>query len=209
MPHDVRQAFSKLPVHVTLKFRDDLNGLRHRAESEIVRKALRETLEKFRADVRWIHYSIQWTHVHVIGEATNEAALTAALQSLTIRIAKALNRLWGKKGPVYADRYHVHVLEWPHEVRQALRYVLCNARHHRVLMPDGPDLLSSGMSFREWTDFTPTTNERDPCIEEAGHWLLYEGWFKHWPRFATSDINKMRSATNSSGRVLTLVTECD
>src|SRR5690606_35823252 len=135
------------------------------AESEVVRKALRETAASpFGEGARWIQYSIQWTHVHLLVEANDAAALSAALHSFTIRIARGLNRLWGRKGRVFADRYHEHVLKTPREVREALRYVLCNANKHRVPVPAGPDPLSSGKAFREWSDIPAAASQPDPCV---------------------------------------------
>jgi hypothetical protein len=52
------------------------------------------------------------------------------MQGLAIRIAKGLNRLWGRKGKVFEDRFHERVLETPREVRTALAYLVHNARRH-------------------------------------------------------------------------------
>ena len=62
----------------------------------------------------------------------NQARLEVGMQGLAIRIARGLNRLWGRKGKVFADRYHDRVLRTPREVRNALAYVLNNARRHAV-----------------------------------------------------------------------------
>src|SRR3989442_11957483 len=47
---------------------------------------------------------------------------------LTIRIARAINRAVGRRGKVFADRYHAHILSTRREVANALRYVLENFR---------------------------------------------------------------------------------
>jgi hypothetical protein len=52
------------------------------------------------------------------------------MKGLGVRIAKALNRVMGRKGPVIGDRYHAHVLRTPSEVKRARGYLLTNARHH-------------------------------------------------------------------------------
>jgi hypothetical protein len=41
-----------------------------------------------------------------------------------------VNRVFGRRGSVLADRFHLHVLRTPREVRHALSYVLMNARRH-------------------------------------------------------------------------------
>ena len=198
VPHDARERFTSLPVHVTLKLVRNLNGLRHARESALVRSALRAASESPACrGVRWIHYSIQWDHVHMIVEATSDVELAAAMKSLCVRLAKALNKLWNLRGRVFKDRYHAQVLESPHQVRQALRYVLCNDRKHRVRIVPGPDPLSSGGAFSEWLDVDASTAQQDPCVQPARHWLVREGWYLHHPRFATTDIPESRERTAS------------
>lgn len=72
--------------------------------------------------VRLTHYSIQGNHLHLIVEAEDREALSFAMRALTIRIALGLNRLVGRKGKVFADRFHAHVLRTPREVRHAIAY---------------------------------------------------------------------------------------
>ena len=43
-----------------------------------------------------------------------------------IRIARVLNKLWRRRGRVFADRYHDRILKTPREVKNALVYVLAN-----------------------------------------------------------------------------------
>jgi hypothetical protein len=69
----------------------------------------------------------------------------------------------------------------PREARNALAYVLNNARRHGVPVPRGrPDPLSSGGFFDGWRDFTAV---RIPGlflpISAARTWLLTVGWRRH------------------------------
>ena len=52
------------------------------------------------------------------------------MQGLTIRMAKALNRVMQRRGAVFADRFHAHLLRTPTEVKYALSYVLRNHTVH-------------------------------------------------------------------------------
>jgi hypothetical protein len=53
------------------------------------------------------------------------------MQGLAIRIARAINRaISRKRGKVFSDRYHEHVLATPSEVRAAIHYVVHNDRKH-------------------------------------------------------------------------------
>ena len=45
-------------------------------------------------------------------------------------MARALNKVMGRKGPVFADRYHAHLLASPRQAANAVRYVLENWKVH-------------------------------------------------------------------------------
>ena len=109
-----------------------------------------------RNDFRLVHYSIQGNHAHLIVEADNENALGRGMKALGARLARAVNRIFRRAGPVLVDRYHLHVLRTPREVRHALAYVLLNARKHaaragRALSRAlAIDPASSGRWFEGW-----------------------------------------------------------
>jgi len=98
------------------------------------------------------------------------------MQGLAIRIAKGLNALAGRKGAVFADRYHAHALRTGSEVANAVRYVLGNYRHHtrEYLPPHWEDALSSVRFLRV------TPGAEAPVIEPKT-WLLRIGWRKSLP----------------------------
>jgi REP element-mobilizing transposase RayT len=77
-----------------------------------------------RFDVRVVEFSVQGNHVHLLVEAPDRHALARAIQGFSIRVAKGLNRMMGRTGRVFDDRYHARVLRTPTEVRHAIRYVL-------------------------------------------------------------------------------------
>ena len=63
-------------------------------------------------------------------EARDTEALGRGMKSIAARFARAVNRVLERSGRVLRDRYPLHVLETPREVRNALRYVLLNGRRH-------------------------------------------------------------------------------
>ena len=71
------------------------------------------------------------------------------MQGLCVRIARALNRLWSRRGTVFGDRYHGRILKTPREVRSTLRYVLRNHANHGIQLR-GPDPFSTGPWFDGW-----------------------------------------------------------
>jgi REP element-mobilizing transposase RayT len=91
-----------------------------------VRSAI-ASLRASRADeFRVVQFSIQGNHVHLLVEASDRRALSSGLRSLVIRLARQLNRLLMRKGPVWADRWHERALTSPRAVRHAIVYVLTN-----------------------------------------------------------------------------------
>ena len=103
------------------------------------------------ARARWVsggalHGAAQ--SLHLIVEARDAVALARAIQALSIRAARAINRVLGRSGKVFADRYHAHALKTPTEVANAIAYVLGNSQVHaarkgRAIHPESVDALSS------------------------------------------------------------------
>src|SRR5438105_4593367 len=105
VPHLKREAFpARIPVHVTVRVVPGVGYLRSQGRAKEIATALREAAVRFGA--RIVHYSIQGNHLHLIVEAESRAALSRAMQGLSIRLARRLNRRAGRRGAVFADRYH-------------------------------------------------------------------------------------------------------
>jgi putative transposase len=130
--HRERAPLAKrFPVHVTLKLRSGLPRLRSRREYAALRAAFAAGCARNLAGTfRLCHYAVLNDHLHLLCEAESRTALSRGLQGLLIRIAKALNKLWSRRGSVFADRYHDHILKSPREVRNALRYLFGNGKKH-------------------------------------------------------------------------------
>ena len=142
--HAARPQFkARHPVHVTMRVLPGVGFLRGYSRKRAIEHALREV--KLRFGMRVVHYSIQGNHLHAILECDNPSALSRAIQGLAIRLARALNRIAGRVGKVFADRFHSHVMKTLGEVVYAVRYVLENFRHHlrQDVAPEGVDPCSS------------------------------------------------------------------
>ena len=185
--HWTREGFKTLPVHVTMKLRRGLPSMR---QVECY-KVLWESFSKGKqrpgrlegGTFRLVHYTIQDDHLHFIMEARDRESLSRGVQGLAVRIAKGLNRLWKRKGKVFADRYHDHILRTPREVKNALRYVLQNIRKHydHIISQRRPDGYSSGPWFEGWKDFKHDGKWicSEGPVARARTWLLTRGWRKH------------------------------
>lgn len=127
------------------------------------------------------HYSVQGNHLHFIVEAKDREALARGMKGLAIRIAKGLNRIWERRGRVFADRYFDHILRTPLEVKRALAYVFGNRRKHRVVDEDVIDIFCSGMWFDGWRELDQRTFEvsEPPAVAPARTWLQRVGWRRH------------------------------
>jgi putative transposase len=175
VPHRRRPAHDpRCPVHATLRVRAGLPSLRRDDVFGVTRAALATAShDRFRV----VHFSVQTDHVHLLLEGDGHIALQRGLQGLAIRVAKAVNRTLGRRGKLWADRYHARVLATPREVRHALVYVLQNVRKHlrgvRGLDPRSSARWSSG-----WRTPIVVPPGASP-VAPARTWLAGVGWRRH------------------------------
>jgi REP element-mobilizing transposase RayT len=164
------------PGLVTIRVRSDVPSLRTARFVTEIERSFREVLK--RRDFRVTHYSLQHDHVHLLVEAENAAALSCGIKSVAARIARAVNRVFARRGAALDGRYHHRALGTPREVRAALAYVLLNAHEHA----GGPgiriDPASSGRWFEGWNE-SPATPADRPAVAGARTWLLRAGWRRH------------------------------
>src|SRR5262245_40178805 len=120
VPHRRRKKHDRhCPAHVTLRATSDVPSLSDGRLASVIRAALAaSSTSRFRV----LHYSIQTDHLHLLAETDEPTGFARGMQGLAIRIAKAVNRLLGRRGRLWADRYHSRLLETPREVRNALIY---------------------------------------------------------------------------------------
>jgi len=169
---------------VTLRVRRGLPGLRSRRFLRELRPSLREACE--RRGFRVVHYSVQRNHLHLLVESAGKDALGRGMKAISARVARAVQRAFGVAGPVLHGRYHLRVLRSPREVRNALAYVLLNARkhwreRHGSPPPEGLDEASSGRWFPGWRRAFASREpppER-PEVAVPRTWLLSVGWRRH------------------------------
>jgi REP element-mobilizing transposase RayT len=208
-PHKVRPELkARHPVHVVLRVIRAVGSLRRRFTYRAIREATLTTAR--REDFRIVHVSIQRTHVHLLVEADDKAALASGMQGFQISAAKHLNAAIskGKPGPrrrgaVFPDRYHAEIITSPTQARHALAYVLANWRKHaedqRHPMSEWKiDWFSSAAMFPGWAEYAPYEDEPflwrgpetyDPLVVYLPRtWLLREGWRKGGPPISTREV---------------------
>jgi len=187
-PHRTRPRVRKYDVqHVVLRTRRDVPRLRRGKTYEAIRRALQRTLGE--TAFRVVHTSIQRNHLHFLIEANDGAALSHGMRSLAIMAARAINRVLGRTGSVFAYRYHATAISSPRQMRNALAYVLNNWRRHdedesseaahRAVL----DRYSTAIHFRGWREGVFAVPARFEPLPSAAPetWLLRVGWERHGP----------------------------
>jgi REP-associated tyrosine transposase len=185
MPHVPRPIFAAAhPAHVTLRMRPGVPSLRAPKLVRALERSFAHACD--RGDFRLTHYSLQGNHVHLIVEAAHRPALARGMKAVGARLARAVNRVFQRRGPVLADRYHMRVLKTPREVFTGLRYVLLNARKHARQLAGavGVDAASSGRWFDGWKRGTAGARDAaaavpDRPVARARSWLLTTGWRRY------------------------------
>jgi hypothetical protein len=126
---------------------------------------------------RVLQFSIQADHLHLVVEADTPTGFERGVRGLAIRVAKAVNRVLGRRGRVWRDRYHARMLRTPREVRNALIYVLNNFKKH-LRGVRGLDPCSSARWFDGWRTSPEQIVQASP-VARARTWLARIGWRRH------------------------------
>ena len=124
---------------------------------------------------RVVEFSVQTNHVHLVIEAHDARSLSRGMLGLNVRLARAINGTLLTRGKVWRERYHARALETPREVRNALVYVLMNAKKHGVRLT-GIDRFSSARWFDGFVDRSAV--EGRPTAAPRT-WLGGVGWRMH------------------------------
>jgi REP element-mobilizing transposase RayT len=180
--HGVRERFdARFPQHITLRIVDGMT-IRKEWLRPVIHGAFRDSQ---RTDFRLIEFDILGNHLHLVAEAASSEALGSAMNGLEVRLARRLNKRLKRRGKLFVGRYHTRSLRNPTEVRNALRYVLLNVRHHAAqrgerLDPNWVDPFSSGPWFDGWDGTARYSTQMmvevpRPTVGPTT-WLLRVGW---------------------------------
>jgi REP element-mobilizing transposase RayT len=163
MPHRLRETLRPYqPVHVTLRMAEHVWNLRSERSFGVIHGSVRDV--RHRDDFRVPEFSIQGNHLHLIVEAAGGRALATGMRALTIRLARRLNAMMGRRGAILEDRYHMHVLRTPAEVRNAVRYVRGNFASHAARRGER---IAAG-----WVDPYGSAAGREPRLGQRSLWPL-------------------------------------
>jgi hypothetical protein len=194
--HTAREAVdARFPQHITLRVVPGVS-LRKEWLLPTIHGAIRDSQ---REGFRVVEFNDLGNHFHFVVEAADAEALASGMNGLEVRLARRLNRKLKRRGKLFVGRYHARPLRTPTEVRNALRYVLLNARHHaadrgETLSPDWFDPFSSAPWFKGWSRPLAGTHwlqdeirSRQSPTAPAKTWLLADGWQLNGP-LALDDV---------------------
>lgn len=183
VPHDRREDIGpRFPTLVTWRLEDGLPSLRHARYATIICAGIAAVHSCL---FRITDFSIQTNHLHFITEADSAEVLGEGMQSLAGRIVRRINRAMRRTGKLLEERYHARALRTPREVKNGLRYVINNRRHHAsadhyFYDSDWIDPFSSGPYFDGW--LRPIRQDLGPVrrvTAEPHTWLRRVGW-RRW-----------------------------
>jgi len=178
-------------VHVTLRAVQAIDCLREEVVFRLVRKQIAKAS---RGETRFVHFSVQNDHIHLIVEAPDRLTLARRVQGLASGIARVVNGAIDRRGlRFWRGRYHREDLKSPREVRNRLVYVLFNHRKHRPGDLADPTRMLDPFSSAAWLDGWDSRAgparrflARDPLIVDLEQppvarpalWLTRIGWKK-------------------------------
>jgi len=194
IPHRCRPAISERDsVHVTVEVLPTGRSLRSKRASRAIVAIFQA--EKERKGFRLVGYSIRRNHIHLVCESDDARCLAQGMQRLCSRIARRVNKLWARRGTLFADRYHSRVISGPRDMRNVLRYVLLNQHKDRLIDTltrggrfdvgeHGFDPLSSARWFDGWDPAEarpppPPADEQLWPVTRPRSWLGANGWRRH------------------------------
>jgi len=165
---------------VTIKRARGLVNLRYPAAAQVVFERVMLAQKKA---FRITHFTIQDTHLHLLVDADDATAFSNGLRGFVASLARALNKLWGRSGSVFPERFHSRVLKSVRAVWNAIKYVLNNYLKHGGGVWQGasgvrePDQFSSGRYFDGWQGHRPAVRAgAAECPVVRGCWKSAVGW---------------------------------
>ena len=118
-PHQRRPLLSPhQPIHVIARVVRGAGALHDRHARRALARALQRSLG--RSDFRIVHLAVVAGRLELVVEASDRHALARGMQGFQVAAARQLNRLRGRRGAVFPDRYRANVLVTRAAVRALL-----------------------------------------------------------------------------------------
>ncbi len=121
------QFKSSWPLHINVKMVKEIPNLRTKHRFKLIKRAILKAREK---KLRIIHFCVQSNHLHLLVEASDKAELGKSMQSFCTSLAKLINNSCRRRGRVFVDRYHLHILRTSQEVKNAMKNIFQKLYKH-------------------------------------------------------------------------------
>ena len=185
VPHDARPPHkARNPIHVTLRLHSEAPPIAREWVMKTIHGAIRDS---HKPGFRLVEFNVLSNHVHLLAEAASTLELSRGMQGFAGRLALRLNRTLKRTGKLFATRFHARALTTPRDVRNTLRYVLLNRKHHDTHTRFDRywiDPHSSAPWFTGWAEpirgahWKHELGAQPPPTQRASTWLLAIGWRK-------------------------------
>jgi len=151
---------------------------------ETIHAAIRDS---HKPGFRIVEFNILHNHIHLLVEAATTIDLSRGMQGFAGRLALRLNRALKRTGKLFGTRFHARALTTPRDVRNTLRYVLLNRKHHDARTRFDRywiDPHSSAPWFDGWAEairgayWKRELAAMPQPTQRASTWLLATGWRK-------------------------------
>lgn len=175
-PHRARSDHDpRRPVRLVLRVVRGLPSLRRQRMARELQSAFRQAS---RPSFRVLHFSVRPDSLHLVVEAHDKGSIARGVAGLAIRAARRNNRLLGRCGRFWEDRYRSRELVSAKEVRDGILEVLtirsARAPWARV------DPCGSGFWFDGWkippSSGPPGPDERRSPVRRPRTWLARRAW---------------------------------
>ena len=144
MGRPLRVIQNVYPYHLVCRTNNRSFRFNQRQVTRIVFNALKETHEKYNLLIH--HVVLMSNHYHIIATATEEN-LNRAMQYLNSRIAVRYNKLLGRSGHLWGDRYGSCIIDTDEYYLACVRYIYRNPFRAGIVsnLEEFPD-----SSFQYW-----------------------------------------------------------
>ena len=121
--HAPREFSPGRPLHITQRVEDDVPNLR----CPLVWQLTREAADRAQAHgVTVLVQTLMADHIHVFLKAPSREQLTDAMKVFFGHIARGINKLFGRCGPVFTDRYWSTLCKSVNQAWATVGYILRN-----------------------------------------------------------------------------------
>ena len=166
MPRIARLVIPHLPHHVTQRGNNRQDVFLVDDDRRTYLALLKDRCDE--AGVRVLGYCLMTNHVHLIIVPPNDASLAAAIGRTHWLYTQYVNRLHGRSGHLWQNRFFSCALDEPH-LWTALRYIECNP-------------LRAGATRAAWNYPWSSAAAHVGTRADASGLLDLTSWQREWPR---------------------------